>query len=130
MSNPTHQRLAKVAQRLIAKNGCIVELLAVANNSDAVSDTDPFGNVTDSFSAEPAVTVIKSMLAVEVTYSASEVNGVQITSKDTRFLCDGTFEPTDAMRLRADGTDYSIVSVEAIKPGEVVCAYFVQARNG
>ena len=128
MANPTHTRLAQVARRLIAKNGRLVELLSVAEASDGVSDTNPFGDLTDEIKPEPSVTVVASVKAVQKRYATDEIDGVQIQSKDVQFLLDSQFVPSPEMRLRDRGLDYSIVSVIAVEPGDVICLYKVQVR--
>lgn len=64
-------------------------------------------------------------------YSARDRDGTQITARDVKALIapDAASDPRNGDRLRVSGETFSIVNVEAVKPGGVVLMWKCQVRS-
>lgn len=88
--------------------------------------------VSQSESGEPWDPVItdqaQRIVGVQTKFGANEIDGDLIKSTDKRILLDSSIKPDVSMRLRDEGVDYSIISVETIAPGTQVIIYKLQVR--
>ncbi len=114
MPNPTHVRLAATATRLIALHGRPMQLL------ESTGGSDPFNPVETE--------TTQDFIGVATRFSINEIDGSTIQSSDRKYLLDAVIEPTTAHRLRDGESDYSIVNVDQVAPGETSIIYKVQAR--
>lgn len=141
MANATHVRLAATATRLIAKHGRPLVLVKI----------DKTGPSFDPVASESVITIS----GVQLSYAANEIDGNLVRADDKKFLIDASVRIDSDMRIRDLGTgkdivplgdwivgfhefggndtaevvtDYSIISVEEIKPGSTSMIYKVQAR--
>lgn len=63
-------------------------------------------------------------------FKAGEVDGTLIQSSDKMVIVDSAVIPSVDQRIADGSSEYSIVNVDEIKPGEVGMIYKVQARRG
>lgn len=120
--NPTHLRLAKTAQRLIKTHGRSASLIMPAQ----AATPDPFNPFAAT--TETPETLVADVIVVLTNYESSEVDGVQIQAQDRQALLAGNVAPNAAMRLRLDDVNYSIVSVNSVKPADTTMLHKLQLR--
>ena len=110
-----HKSFVRLATRLIAKNGRQVFLISSTGSGD------PWDRVI--VDAETPVTV------VQVEYESREINGNTVAMGDKKFLMDSKIVPNNTMKIKDGDTEYSIVSIDHLQPGETSIMYTVQVRN-
>lgn len=115
MPEASHVRGAATATRLIAKHGRAMSLVTI--NDDAEPWEDVSGTETT-----------QAVTGVQTSFTAQEVDGNLVKADDKKMLIDSTVTPTTAMRLQDGSTDYSIIAVEEVKPGDIAILYKLQVR--
>ena len=68
------------------------------------------------------------IIGVAVDYRSSEIDGDMVQTTDKRFLLTSTVTPTLQDKIVDNSTEYSIVNIREIKPGDTVVLYDVQVR--
>ena len=110
-----HEEFLSDAVEMIAADGRSVQLVGYTISGDEANPT-----------RTPTATPV---MAAEYQYDLSEIDGSRVLATDKRFLIAGTATVDADMRLLDDdGTDYSIESIQRIKPGSNTVLYLVQAR--
>ena len=72
--------------------------------------------------------VVTPVVVVQTQFNANEIDGELVRVSDLLYLMDSSVEPTNEMRVRDDGVDYSIQNIDAVRPGTLSILYKVQAR--
>lgn len=104
--------LATTSSSLVTKFGRDVVLVTITNSGDAWNPTQ--------------VEATETVKAVQV--RLDNIDNDLILATDKGFLVVATLITVD-MRIRDGSTDYSIVAVTEIKPGDTFMLYKVQARK-
>lgn len=115
MPNATHIRLAATAKRLIAAHGRDMALVTITNSGTGWNPTQ--GETT------------QAIIGVQSKFSASEIDGELIRKDDKLILISADVVPALTQRLRDGSTDYSIINIVEIQPGETACLYKLQVRK-
>jgi hypothetical protein len=63
-------------------------------------------------------------------FKASEIDGTLVESGDKMIIVDSSVIPNVEQRIVDGSSEYSIVDVDEIKPGEIGMIYKIQARRG
>lgn len=104
--------LESTAARLIARFGRDIILVTIANSGDDFNPTQ--------------IETLETVKAVQT--QLDTVDNDLILATDKGFLIDATLITAD-MRIRDGSTDYSIVLVTEVKPGDTNMIFKVQARK-
>ncbi len=102
-----------LAKTLIASKGRDIGLIT----------NTPAGDAWDATNTEATQTV----KAVQTSFNHAELTGGLVSSGDVKYLMGSAIEPTTAMKISDNSKEYSIKSVEALKPGADVILYKVHA---
>lgn len=143
-SATVHSRFAATAARLIDKHG---RLMVLVRQTQTGTEWNP--TIEERLAA---------VVGVQTQYTAAEINGDLVRSDDKRYLIDSAIPIRNDMRIRDVGpdfvlgntplgqwvagadafgvadyptegvADFSIVNVEALRPGNTTILYRVQAR--
>jgi hypothetical protein len=101
---------------MIKANGRIVNLVTYAETGD---EWEPVA----------ATATLVPVRAISSKFKINEVKDPLIQSTDMLLISDASQAPSVGMQLRdSDGIEYSIVSVEPVKPGETVIMYKTYVR--
>lgn len=114
MSNPTLLRAQKTAARLIPKFGRTVQLVSI-------TDSGPAWNPVQG-------EVETDVIAMQLSYKANEIDGDLVQADDKLFMMDSSEEPNTAQRIKDGEINYSIVSVNELRPADDKILYKVQVR--
>ena len=68
------------------------------------------------------------IIGVDVGFDQSDRSAWLIESSDKAVLIDAQHAPRIGMRLRDEGTDYSIINLRRVQPGETEMIYKLQVR--
>lgn len=91
-----------------------MELVSMVNTGDAWNPVQ-----TES---------VQAVIGVQSRFTALELASDLVRGDDKLILLDSAVTPDVKMRLRDSGTDYSIINVSTVQPGDTVCLYRVQVR--
>lgn len=85
-----------------------------------------------TFPPTPGVPVEYACTLILTAYTAQDRAGTNITERDMRAIIspDAETEPRNGDVLRVAGEAFSIVNVDAVKPGGVVLMWKCQVRHG
>ena len=102
-----------LAKTLIASKGRDIGLITMTPSGDAWDATNS--------------TATQTVKAVQTSFNHTEITSGLVSAGDVKYLVASTIEPTTAMKISDNSKEYSIKSVEALKPGADVILYKVHA---
>lgn len=109
-----HEQFAKLATRLIDKNGQACQLAKVANSGDAWNPIQ--------------TEVLTDIIAVNIQIKNSDIDGNLIKVDDLMFLIDSSVEPKLSDKFIHDNKKYEIKRVKKLKPADTTILYKIQVR--
>ena len=114
-----YERMAGVANTLIDRFGCDVELDRTDHSSDPV---------TGEYE-EPAETILETR-GILKNFDMDDVDGVTILASDRLLIIDNTVEPLKTDRPIVENVYIGeIVNIKKVSPAGVPLVYFLQVRN-
>ena len=109
-----HFRASVNVTKALIKHGRAIDLVTISDTGD------PWNPVQTE--------TVQPVLGLQTSFTAQEIDGDLIRATDKRFLIDSGVEPNTAMRLKDGDSDYSIINVETLQPGDLAILYKLQAR--
>jgi hypothetical protein len=119
MSDAFYIRLAATASRLLQRFGGVVSV--VRNTGGSINP------VTGTIVAGTNTTL--SAKGLINNFADNLIDGTRILSSDRLLIIDNSFEPLITDKPSISGQNWTIVSIEQVKPYAVGVVYFLQVRK-
>lgn len=119
MSATFYTRMAATASKLLKKFG--MEITIKRKTGDSINP------VTGAIVA--GTTTSYTPQGIVQRYNDNQIDGTRILASDRLVIVDKTVEPLTTDKITLSSQDWSIISVEEVKPSTVGVVYFIQARK-
>lgn len=121
--NHNYTRQVQSALRMIYKFGRNVEVVSAGTG-------DEYDPTTGQFTT--ASPVISNIKAVFTHFEEKEIDGTNVLRTDEKVLFAAaslSAKPASTDKIKDNGTEYNVVNVNTIQPGDTAILYEVQARR-